>query len=73
MRDVTAYQTEHGIQAVCPTTHETYIALTARISGGNVWTICACCDALLNTHEDCDPTAPQWHCHVYRPMERVHV
>lgn len=68
--DTVAHQTEHGIQAQCPTTGETYIALTARISGAGAWLLCGCCDALLHTHDDCDPTAPQWHLYEWQPGER---
>ena len=63
--DPRAYQTEHGVQAQCPTTGERYIALTTRITSSGIWSICACCDALRNTGEQCDPQAPQWHCHQW--------
>jgi len=69
--DTRAYQTEHGWQAQCPTTKETYLSTAARISsdGRYVSLACACCDALLHTGDQCDPTIPQWHLYNYKAQK----
>jgi hypothetical protein len=62
----TAYTTEHGVQAICPTTGETYISTVVRRLTWDgrkaaVACVCACCDAHLRIGEACDPKEPQWH------------
>lgn len=69
--DTRAYQTEHGIQAQCPTTGDTFIATEVRITQGGIWLLCGVCDAMLNTHEACEPTLPQWHLFEYE-VQREH-
>lgn len=55
----------HTYQAECPTAHEEYVCEQPReMSVGArpmVWLLCPCCDALLHTGEDCDPSQPQYH------------
>lgn len=65
-----AYESERGIQAVCPTTGETYITSRARfttIAGARaVWCNCRHCDSLLHTRVDkeFDPSQPQVHLYL---------
>ena len=65
-----AYESERGVQAVCPTTGEAYITSRARfdtLNGRRVVT-CTCrhCDAHRRTRLDKDfnPSEPQWHTYV---------
>lgn len=65
-----AYTSERGIQAMCPTTGETYITSRARFTtfGGHRAVYCTCrhCDAHLRTRTDpaFDPSEPQVHLYL---------
>ena len=65
-----AYESERGIQAVCPTTGETYITSRARFTtiGGAraVWMDCRFCDSMCRTRLDknFDPSQPQVHLYL---------
>jgi len=52
-------------KAECPTTHEEFVTGNVRkhAIGAQpvVWLLCACCDALMHTGDDCDPCEPQYH------------
>lgn len=62
-----AYESERGVQAVCPTTGETYITSLARYStsGGRRVVSCRCrhCDSMrrVRTDKEFNPSEPQWH------------
>lgn len=62
-----AYESERGVQAVCPTTGETYITSRARYSvlNGKRIVSCTCrhCDAYARPRTDpqFNPSEPQWH------------
>jgi hypothetical protein len=62
-----AYESERGVQAICPTTGDTYITSQARYSSHNGRRVVSCrcrhCDALLHTRQDREfnPSEPQWH------------
>jgi hypothetical protein len=64
----TAHATEHGVQAICPTTYETYLAVDTRpasFSGHQaIACACPCCDAHRRTGKDYDPRERQWHLYI---------
>ena len=65
-----AYESERGVQAVCPTTDETYITSLARYDtlNGRRVVNCRCrhCDAWgrVRTDRDFNPSQPQWHVYI---------
>ena len=65
-----AYESERGIQAVCPTTGEPYITSRARFTTFNgrraVYCTCRHCDAYLHIRTDpqFNPSEPQWHLYI---------
>lgn len=73
--DPCAYETEHGVQAQCPTPGPsfgvTYLSTIVRVSadGRFVSIACACCDAERHTGDEYDPTIPQWHSYFYRQVQ----
>ena len=52
---------EHGVQAICATTGETYIPKRVRLVDGLLWCDCGRCDTSRGTGAAYDAARPQPH------------